>query len=286
MRLSRFSLLAVAALTTIGCQRDDGSLQPTSLPPLAYVRYINALPDTLGTTVRFIDQVEFSPQTWAGVPFRGMGLGSYQGTQAGNRQFRVFTYYSNNDLLNIQPENIAGNTVVLGEASHNFEAGKYYTVIFTGFARAGGSPAKEIRIMEDDVPTPGSSIAVRAIHAAAGVGNVDVYLTPTATSPISGAPAFAGLAFGTSSSYSTVTPGAFAARVAPAGSTTPIISTAAPAGVAGTTLVDPMPGATIPGTVLSIVVFSASVPGSPAATSANPTVAFFTDRRPPRTSPF
>ncbi len=276
MRLSRFTLLAVAALASIGCQRDDGALEPTTLPPLAYVRYINALPDTLGTTVRFIDQVEFTPQTWTGVPFRGMGNGNYQGTQAGSRQFRVFTYQAN--------ASIAGNTAVLGEQTFNFEAGKYYTVLQAGFARTGGNPANSIRILQDEIPTPGTSIAVRAIHAAAGVGNVDVYLTPTTTSAITGAPAIAGLAFGTSSTYRTVAPGAFAVRVTAAGSTTPLISTAAPAGVAGTATADPIAGATIPGSVLSAVAFSASVTGSSAAASATPTVLFFADRQPPRTT--
>lgn len=277
MRLSRFSFFAVAALATIGCQRGDGSLEPTTLPPLAYVRYINALPDTLSATVRFIDQVEFSPQTWANVPFRGMGSGNYQGTQAGNRQFKVFTYHAN--------ATVAGNTAVLGEQTFNFEAGKYYTVLHAGFARPGGTPANTIRILQDQVPTPGSSIAVRAIHAAAGVGNVDVYLTPTTTSAITGAPAIAGLAYGTSSNYLTVAPGAFAARVTAAGSTTPLISSAAPAGVVGTTAADPIAGATIPGSVLTAVAFSASVPGSAAVSSTAPTVLFFADRQPPRTRP-
>jgi hypothetical protein len=277
MRLSRFTLLAVAALASIGCQRDDGALEPTTIPPLAYVRYINALPDTLGATVRFIDQVEFTPQTWTGVPFRGMGLGNYQGAQAGSRQFRVFTYSPNSS-------NIPANTTVLAEQTFNFEAGKYYTVLHAGFARTGGNPANSIRILEDAVPTPGTSIAVRAIHAAAGVGNVDVYLTATTTTAISGAPAIAGLAFGTSSAYLTRAPGAFATRVTAAGSTTPLISSAAPAGVAGSATADPIAGATIPGSVLTAVAFSASVAGSPAATSASPTVLYFADRQPPRTT--
>ena len=277
MRLSQLALVAVAALTTVACQSDDGALAPTEIPPLAFVRYINALPDTLRTTVRFIDQVEFSPQTWAGVPFRGLGGGNYQGAQAGNRTFKVFTFSS--DASN------AGNTAVLGEQSFNFEAGKYYTVLHSGFARAGGSPANQIRIIVDDVPTPGTSIAVRALHAGAGIGNVDIYLTATATSPISGAPTIAGLAYGTASPYRTVAPGAFAAQVTAAGSTTPLISALAPAGVAGSPTIDPRGGSTIPGSVITAVAFPRSVAGSPASASTSPTVLFFIDRQPPRTAP-
>ncbi len=281
MRHFQIGLLAVAALATAACQSDDGALKPTELPPLAFVRYINALPDTLATSVRFIDQVEFSPQTWVAVPFRGLGGGNYQGTQAGSRSFRVFTYQIVSG--NLAPA--AGNTVMLGDVTHNFEAGKYYTVLHAGFARPGGTPANSIRIIEDAVPTPGANIAVRGLHAGAGIGNVDIYLTPTTTSPISGSPAIPGLAFGAASNYATLSPGAFAVRVTEAGSTTPLISAAAPAGTAGTTTADPIGGATVPGSVITAVAFPRSVAGSPAANSANPSVLFFIDRQPPRTTP-
>lgn len=280
MRHFRLGLIAVAALATAACQTDDGALKPTQLPPLAFVRYINAMPDTLATSVRFIDQVEFSPQTWVAVPFRGLGGGNYQGTQAGNRQFRVFSYQIVGG--NLAPA--AGNTAVLGDATFNFEAGKYYTVLHAGFAR-GGAPARQLRIIEDAVPTPGAQIAVRAIHAGAGIGNVDIYLTETASSAITGAPAIAGLAFGAASNYATRAAGPFAVRVTAAGSTTPLISSAAPAGVAGTTLADPIGGASQAGSVLTAIAFPASVAGSPAAASANPSVLFFVDRHPPRTTP-
>lgn len=277
MKLSRFGLIALVALATIGCQSDDGSLKPTTLPPLAYVRYINALPDTLNTTVRFIDQVEFSPTTWVNVPFRGLGQGNYQGTQAGNRSFRVFNFDAS--------ASAAGNTAVLGELSYNFEAGKYYTVLHAGFARPGGSPANQFKVIEDALPTPGSQIALRVIHAGSGIGNVDVYLTPTADAAISGAPAVSGLAFGAATPYITRATGAFAARVTAAGSTTAVISSAAPAGTAGTTSVDPVGGASIAGSVITAIAFPASVTGSRAAASAAPTVLYFIDRQPPRTTP-
>ena len=91
MRLSRFAILGVAVTAMVGCSEpSDGPTTPNT-PPLAFVRYINAVPDTLNTTVRFIDQVEYSPISFANVPFRGQGQGSYQPTAAGARKFRVFT---------------------------------------------------------------------------------------------------------------------------------------------------------------------------------------------------
>ena len=67
MRLSRFAILGAAVTAMIGCSEpSDGPTTPNT-PPLAFVRYINAVPDTLNTTVRFIDQVEYSPISWANV---------------------------------------------------------------------------------------------------------------------------------------------------------------------------------------------------------------------------
>lgn len=282
MKVSRLAFIAVAALSAIGCSRDDGALEPTTIPPLAFVRYINALPDTLSTTIRFIDQVEYSPQTFVNVPYRGLGLGNYQGTQAGTRQFRVFTYHVTGTSGGVA--SVAGNTTILADVTQNFEAGKYYTVLFTGYTRTGSTPAANLQIIVDDVPTPGTSIAVRAINAAAGLGSIDMYLTPRDTSTITGAPTFAGLAYGAASAYATRAPGAFAARVTAAGSTTPLMSANAPAGVAGTTAADPIAGATIPGSVITAIAFARSVSGSMATNSANPTVLFFNDRQPPRTT--
>ena len=165
-----------------------------------------------------------------------------------------------------------------------FEAGKYYTVIFTGFSRPGATPASQVRILEDAVPTPGTSIAIRAIHAGAGIGNVDIYLTPTSSSRSRGRRRFPGSPTGRRRPTPRCAPGAFAARVTAAGSTTPLISATAPAGVAGTTAADPIAGATIPGSVITAVAFNASVAGSSAANASSPTVVFFNDRQPPRTT--
>lgn len=62
MRLSRFSLLAALLMGAVGCKEADLSPVVAKIPPLAFVRYINAVPDTLNTTVRWIDKVEFTPQ--------------------------------------------------------------------------------------------------------------------------------------------------------------------------------------------------------------------------------
>ncbi len=278
MRLSRIAPLGLALALFAGCSEPSNDPTTPNVPPLAYVRYINAVPDTLNTTVRFIDQVAYSPFTFVNVPFRGLGQGSYQGAQAGARKLRVFTA----DAVDYS---VAGNTAVLVDTTITFEAGKYYTLLHTGFARAGQSPKQRLLVITDAIPTPGTNISVRAIHAIPSVGAVDVYAVATATSPLAGTPLFRSLATGAVSAYQNVAPGAFAARIAAAGTTTALISAAAPAGTAGTTAVDPIGGATIAGSVITAIAFPASVPGSRAAAAAAPSIGYFIDKQPPRTRP-
>lgn len=277
MRFFRtFSFLA-AGIALVGCTTDGSKPTTPNVPPLAYVRYINAVPDTLGTTVRFVDQVQYSPMTWAGVPFRGLGQGNYQPTQAGARKLKVFTFDPNYTT--------AGSTQVLVDTTLTFEAGKHYTLLHAGFARAGSSPKQRLVVLTDELPTPGGSIAVRSINMAYGVGSLDVYALPTATSPIAGSPLFGGVAVGAVSAYQTRSTGAFAFSIATAGSTTSLGAAAAPAGTAGTSAADPIGGATVGGTVITGIAFPASAANSAGTKFAAPGVVFYVDKQPPRTVP-
>lgn len=277
MRISKLPmLLAVLAVGAVGCSTEDG--QPTATnapPPLAYIRYINALPDTQNTTVRFIDYIEFTPQTFVNVAYRGVGQGLYQGLKAGSRQLRIF----NADATDFST---AGNTAVLGDLTQNFEAGKYYTILFTGYARTG---SKSIKVIEDVIPAPGSNIAVRVLNANTGLGSVDAYKVASTSTAISGAATVSSVAAQAYSAYVTAAPGAFAIRATAAGDQATILASgAAPSGTAGTTTADPIGGATVAGTVMTAMVFPASVAGSKAAASTTPSVVFVVDKQPPRTT--
>ncbi len=277
MRLSRFALLGVAVSAMVGCSEpSDGPTTPNT-PPLAYVRYINAVPDTLNTTVRFIDQIEYSPMSWANVAFRGLGQGNYQPTEAKARKFRVFTYSSD--------VSTAGNTNILVDTTITFEAGKYYTLLHLGYARAGSAPKQRIVVINDALPATPAGIAFRAIHAGLNVGNVDIYATPTTTDAISGAPLLANVSLNTVSAYLARATGAFAARVTAPGSTTAVISAAAPAGTAGSASVDPIGGATIAGSIITAIAFPATPANSAGARFTTPGVVYFVDKQPPRTTP-
>ncbi|WP_291164550.1 DUF4397 domain-containing protein [Gemmatimonas sp. UBA7669] len=278
MRLTRLAMLTLGAALTAACSEPSNDPTTPDVPPLAFVRYINAVPDTLNTTVRFTDQVQWSPMTFVNVPFRGLGQGNYQPTQAGSRKFRVFT----TDATNFST---AGNTVILVDTTLTFEAGKYYTLLHMGYARAGSTPRQRIVSINDVHPNPGAQVAVRAIHAALGVGAVDIYATATATSPISGTPLFRNVATEAVSPYANVNAAAFATQIAAAGGTTALVAAAAPAGTAGTTQLNPIAGATIAGSVLSAVAFPASPANSAGARFTTPGIVYFIDKNPPPTAP-
>ena len=277
MRLSRFAILGVAVSAMVGCSEpSDGPTTP-NIPPLAYVRYINAVPDTLGTTVRFIDQVEYSPISWANVQFRGLGQGGYQPTAAGARKFRVFTYSAD--------VSAAGNTNILVDTTITFEAGKYYTMLHLGYARAGSAPKQRIVNITDALPATPAGIAFRAIHAGLDVGPVDIYATATTTDAITGTPLLANVSLNTVSAYLPRATGAFAARVTAVGSTTAVISAAAPAGTAGSASVDPLGGATIAGSIITAIAFPATPTNSAGTRFTTPGVVYYVDKQPPRTTP-
>ncbi len=284
MRLSRFGILGALAIAAVGCSSSDSGPTTPTIPSLAYIRYINAVPDTLNTTVRFIDGVEFTPTTFVNVPFRGLGQGNYQGIGVGARKMRVFTA----DFVNFSE---AGNTAILVDTTLTFEAGKYYTLLHVGYARAGSSPKQGIVVYNDVLPSPTTGIAVRALHAGSGIGNVDLYVTAAATTPIAGAPAVASLAFKAASNYLNLAVGAFAAQVTATGSTTAVAAALAPAGLAAVTAsgttpaADPTAGSTQAGSVMTAIAFPATVAGSRAASFTTPGVVFFSDKQPPRTTP-
>jgi len=287
MRLSRLSLVAALVLGAVGCKEADLAPVTAEIPPLAFVRYINAVPDTNNTVVRWIDQLEFTPQTFVNVPFRGLGQGGYQGLEAGARTLRVFTYDPN---LNSSTNGLGATTAQLTELTYTYEPGKYYTLLHLGYARTGSTPAQRVLVIEDQLPAASTSVSIRAIHAALGVATVDVHATAATTTSLVGSTAlFSNVALtnGTTgiSAYASRAAGAFALQAATAGTTTSLVAGAAPAGVAGTTSADPIAGATVAGSVMTAIAFPASVTGSKAATAATPSILYFLDRHPARTTP-
>lgn len=301
MRIARNFLLGALAFSAAACTSTDLGPTTPDIPPLAFVRYINAVPDTLNTTVRWIDDVEFTPMTFVNVAFRGLGQGGWQGLRAGERDLRVFTYQQNTNNFPA-----AGNTVILVDTTFNFVAGRYYTMIHAGFARTGSTPAQRLIIVEDPpAAQPATGTLLRVQNFAYGT-DWDLYMGPTTTSvadtnaaTTAYQPADVGtlVASGANANVETVrlnytarTAGTFNARLTQAGTLNKFgtgVRVTPPAGLAETADFEAAGGTNVAGSVLTAWVFGVKTPLSPNAGLAGanrPFVLFTVDRSPARTT--
>jgi hypothetical protein len=271
MKLLRLAVPLLASLTFIGC---DNSTEPkVNTPgPQAYVRFVHAMPDMGPVNARLIDKVE--NLNVGGETYRFVG--PYQGIDVGSRHFRVFP--SSTDI------NVASRVLI--DATVPLEAGKYYTLIASGYTATGATPQAQLVVLTDNAPTPsGSQVAVRSINAVSGLGAIDVYTSPSgAPSPLPATATMTGISAQplSPSSYATFATGPLVLRATAAGTTNVLAEFALPAGAAGTTVIDPTPGSSIGGTVLTAFFFPRGVAGSGAASFTTPGVAYGVDRRPPR----
>jgi hypothetical protein len=274
MRLNRFVPLALALTALTACEPDAGPFEAPTVPT-AYVRFVNAVPDTLPVELRFIDKVEGS--AWFGQPaFRTVT--NYFPVHAGERKFRIFP----TDPSSVPDINIV--TQILQDVTTTFQAERYYTVVHTGYTRAGATPEDRVIIMEDVLPSvPSGQIAVRAVNLDP-TGPVAVYGTATGgTSPL-GTALFPTVAYGAASSYANTGTGTLVFRATPAGATTVMAEATAPAGrVAASVSQSNQGGYSIAGSILTAFVFPRSVAGSRAPQTAaftTPGVVWMQDNEP------
>jgi hypothetical protein len=268
MRFRHLSSLLIGAAALAACSSDEVSGVATQLAPSASVRYVNAVADTSALDFRFVDgEIEGSPQ-FAGMSFRQFT--PYQRLRAGSRRMRVFTNPAayTNSITVAQQQHI--------DTTFTFEVGKRYTVISYGFSRTGVTPRHRLVITEDVLPTTlaATAVGVRTIHAAAGVGNVDVWVQPSETpAGVSGAPTAANVAPLAATAYLNLTArpvGTLLYRwdVALTGTSTPV--TVSPnsglPGQVGTASVNPLAGFQVGRSIVTAIVFGPSVTGSRAPT--------------------
>jgi len=256
---------------------DDGGEDVILAPkvPLAYTRFINAVPDTQPTDWRFIDQLENSP-TAIGLAFRSTS--PYQATAPGARKLRVFPADTN---VNVVQQMLIDTTITL-------TAGTYYTLVHLGNARGN---ADRLLVIQDDIPNvQTTNIALRVIHLGTGLTNLDVFVSDTAsTLPLPASPQVANLAYAAVSPYATRNPGAFRLRTTTSGQTAVVANAIAPPGAAAVPVdnLTAIGGSNMGGSAITAFVFPRSVAGSkapqtPAATFTNPAIVYLIDRHPPR----
>jgi hypothetical protein len=265
-------LLPLAAIVFAGACDEDGAVRNTTRPPLAYIRYVNAVPDTGALDFKFIDAVEYSPN-YPNYTFRTIGY--YQGAVAGTRPVRVFANSSS----------IAVTSVPLVDTTLTLVAGNYYTILHAGNSRAanGAATADRLILIDDTRPTQDAGIHVSTLNATTAAIDVSIAATVGAAWAVTNA----NVAYGTRSIYNPIASLAgTAVRVAPTGNVVATASALGFTGAAGTVAADPVGGTNVAGTQFTAFHFPASVAGSPAPAGFTTTnVTFFVDRQPPRTVP-
>lgn len=277
MRVPRIGLALVGALLAVGCSGDDGPFFAPQVP-LAYTRFINAIPDTGAVDFRFVDLIEYSPFA---VQLAYRGFTPYQGTATGARNLKVFT---NPGGANSRIQHVTN--VVLDE-SPTFEAGKYYTVVAVGYARTTGTPRVKLQVYEDAIPDPGSNVAFRVVNLATGLGSINVGVTANSTDAIP-TPTFSNVAYLGASAYVTRAPGSAWFRVQETSAAAEIVSgngRQAPAGAAGDPLnnLTTIGGSTQAGSAVTAYLFPRSVAGSTAPQTTafqTPAIVFIVDKHP------
>lgn len=282
MSLFKTSLRSAAAAVSLGvlaaCSADTG---PTVTPStdLAYVRVINAIPDTGAMIYRFVDKVE-NPFDGSGTAFRQAS--AYIGTTTGARQLRAF-------IVSTTPSIVGGAPIL--DKSVTLAANTYYTILHVGLAQGDRD---SIIVLRDSFPSNsvlGAQIGVRAVHAAPTVGAVNIFTTKRVGDALPTTPAFSNVTYGQASAYARVAADSIAARVQVAATPATVLSALAPVGTAGTTAVNPDPGSRIAGTSLTAVAFPAGLGARATSNATNPqfggtpAVIWYIDGRPAETVP-
>ena len=287
--ITRLSVLCLAASVASACKPDE--VIPTEAVPTAGVRFINAVPDSAGAQgldFRFVDIVEDNAQfriTFRNSPNTTGGVTAsttvqYKNARAGAaRHFRIFL----DDTLQ------AAASTVLKDSTLNLEAGKNYTLLLWGNARSTGADKMKLTVIEESVADPGNNVALRVINTTNTAIDVRQYIKGT-TLPATAT--WANMGPYSISNYVTSVPDTILYNVQPAGGGTALFTpdVRALVGAAAVTVApgpfDAIPGSTIKGSAVTLLVFPRSVAGVfgvPQGGAFNaPAATFIWDRRPPR----
>ncbi len=288
-RFIRLSVLGLAAGLTMSACQPEKTITTTAIPS-AGVRFINALPDSAGAfglDFRFVDIVESNAQFR--VAFRNSPTTTGGITASSVTQFKAARAASNRHFVIFLDDTIQSiASTKLKDSTLNLEAGKNYTVILWGAARAG---QMQLKVIEDNPADPGAKVALRVINAS--TQSIDVRTYPTGGT-VPTAATWSGVAPLTISSFVNADTGSISYNVQPAGGGTTLfpdlqalrgaVATSS-AGAGGKLDIEPLPGTGVSGSAVTLVVYPRSTAGSRTPQTAAfqvPAGSFMWDRRPPR----
>jgi hypothetical protein len=289
MRRFKFGFAVACAIGLTACAGDASKVFYADPGQVAYIRFVNAIPDSGAQDWRFIDKVEGSP-TIQQLGFRGIWPGaSYQAAASGQRHLRVFQSSLDPTFADPTLSSPAIVSTVFVDSTFTLTAGAHYTLIAVGSLRA---KTAKLVILTDNYSDPGTSIAVRAVNAGAGA-SLDIYGSATGGSDaLPASPFAAALATYAASPWVTLTPGPLVLRAEAAGSKTlpAMADVAAPAGIAADRVANltAVGGSTIAGSAFTAFIFPPAAAGSLAATSGSCTakcaaagIVYAVDKYPP-----
>jgi hypothetical protein len=267
MRGFRIGFALASAVTLASCSGEADKVFVAEPGQVAYIRFVNAIPDSGGQDWRFVDAVEGSPTT-LNLVFRQIFPGtSYQSATPGVRHLKIFQSALDQTYSDPNLTSPAVVSTVFLDSTFTLAAGTRYTIMAVGNLRAPRT-AKFV-ILTDAYPDPGASVAVRVVNAGAGA-SLDVYASAAGgAAALPASPLAAALASYTASPWVSTPTGALNLRANAAGSKTlpAMVDANAPAGVAADKVLNltAIGGSTIAGTAFTAFMFPPAVTGSLAA---------------------
>jgi hypothetical protein len=264
MTVKRVCLAILLGAAVAACQKDTAGVLQTS-PATAGLRYFHAVPDTGYMDMRLVDIFDYAPNT-VGAAFRTggnpMGVPTslpppFLSVRTGTHEIKAF----------LDSTDLTTATTVMYDTTVTFVEGHNYTLIVYGSARSGTLHSLLLDNQDQALPSDtgtNPSVWVRTVHLAGDttkLGVPDVFVT-TAASP-SGTPTFGGPAYKAVTAYQRISVGALKAYLTRTGTTTPVTVTGTlPAGAVGTTTVNPIAGALVNGTYMTILILPRVTPDS------------------------
>ena len=116
---------------------------------------------------------------------------------------------------------VPGSTTPVIDETISLGGGGHYTFMTANFA----SSLTPVLLSDDKTAPSSGEVNIRAVHAGAGIGNVDVFILGPGNSPIGATPAITNLAFGAASSYQSLAAGSYEIFFNAAGGTTTYVDT-------------------------------------------------------------